>query len=169
MPPPAAPAGVGRMGLAGGAGGTAGVTAPGDEVPGCGAIDATASGFVAVTAVGLRAGALRAAGFRAAVWLAGGCPFCRSRVRRSFFLGAGLSRCGLARARFLRAGAPRASTFRRLPARCTFLPTRSRSHGFCSDLLCCRSRPLDTSLNEFNFTGSGLPTSRRVNCFFIIR
>ena len=149
MPPPAAPAGVGRMGLAGGAGGTAGVTAPGDEVPGCGVIDATAPGFLAVVAVGLRAGALRAAGFRAAVLVAlraevfftvvlpAVARFAAVLCSGAFFLALIFLAVVLRALVFLRAGPPRASTFGRLPARCRFLPTRSRSHGFCSDLLCC--------------------------------
>ena len=54
-----------------------------------------------------------------------------------------------------------------LLARCASLPTRFRSHGFCSDLLCFRSRPL-TQMRRCTNRASLVQACRpaiRVNCF----
>ena len=51
---------------------------------------------------------------------------------RCLLLRTGLSRCRLTRTRLFRAGATRACALGRLPT-CALLPTRSRSHGLCSD------------------------------------
>ena len=55
-----------------------------------------------------------------------------------------------------------------LSTRCALLPTRSRSHGFCSDSAYCRPRPLKRTRTCTNHasTGPGLPSCIMSQLFF---
>ena len=124
---------------------------------------------------GLRAGALRAAGFRAGA-LRAEVFFAVVLRAGAFFLAAPVLRAVLRTARAVARPVLRAvraaflTVLRGLAflRRLAFLPTRFRSHGFCSDLLCYRSRPLKRAAvarTHASLAQACRPT-RRVNCFF---
>ncbi len=109
--------------------------------------------------------------------LARGRPLRGSLARRGLLLGgAGLARRlahgprGLARPSCARRARSSSRVLRGLAflRRLALLPTRFRSHGFCSDLLCCRSRPLKRTVvarTHASLVQACRPTGR-VNCFF---
>ena len=179
----------GSTGRDGGAWGTAGFTAPGDDVPGWGRSTPrlpASRGRPASSPEPCRAASapLLASGRFSGSRLAGR-GLLRGRLARGRPLRRGSSWPGPSSAPVLRAVLRTARAVLRPVLRtaraaflavlrglaffvvCAFLPTRFRSHGFCSDLLCYRSRPLKgrRCTTHASLVQACRPTGR-VNRFF---